>query len=89
MGFQFGTLEEQMKNLWPTNKIYNSSSRSELALHAGYNLHRPERRHRKGHKRPSTKRQLLQATSRFYHPMGLMSVLIAGKLIFQNPGVEV
>jgi hypothetical protein len=34
---------------------------------------------------PSTKRQLLQATSRFYDPMGLMSpVLITGKQIFQD-----
>jgi len=34
---------------------------------------------------PTTKRQLLQATSRFYDPLGLMSpVLITGKLIFQD-----
>jgi hypothetical protein len=33
---------------------------------------------------PITKRKLLQATSRFYDPLGLMSrVLITGKLIFQ------
>jgi len=39
----------------------------------------------KAHEGPSTKRQLLQATSRFYDPMGLMSpVLINGKLIFQD-----
>jgi len=39
----------------------------------------------KAHEGPSTKRQLLQATSRFYVPMGVMSqVLITGKLIFQN-----
>jgi hypothetical protein len=39
----------------------------------------------KAHEGPSTKRQLLQATSRFYDPMGLMSpVLITGKLIFQD-----
>ena len=41
---------------------------------------------------PTTKRQLLQATSRFYDPLGLMSpVLITGKLIFQDSwcrGVE-
>ena len=38
----------------------------------------------KAHEGPSTKRQL-QATSRFYDPMGLMSpVLITGKLIFQD-----
>jgi hypothetical protein len=40
--------------------------------------------------RPTTKRQLLQATSRFYDPMGLMSpVLITGKLIFQDSCAEV
>jgi hypothetical protein len=39
----------------------------------------------KAHEEPSTKRQLLQATTRFYVPMGVLSqVLITGKLIFQN-----
>ena len=39
----------------------------------------------KAHEGFSTKRQLLQASSRFYDPMGLMSpVLITGKLIFQD-----
>jgi len=39
----------------------------------------------KAHEGPSTKRQLLQATSRSYDPMGLTSpVLITGKLIFQD-----
>jgi hypothetical protein len=39
----------------------------------------------KVHEGPLTMRQLLQATSRFYDPMGLMSpVLITGKLIFQD-----
>jgi hypothetical protein len=34
---------------------------------------------------PSTKRKLLQASSRFYDPLGLMSpVIITGKLIFQD-----
>jgi len=34
---------------------------------------------------PITKRRLLQVTSRFYDPLGLMSpVLITGKLIFQD-----
>jgi len=46
----------------------------------------------KGRAELTTKRQLLQATSRFYDPLGLMSpVLITGKLIFQNSwcrGVE-
>jgi hypothetical protein len=41
---------------------------------------------------PTTKRQLLQAASRFYDPLGLMSpVLITGRLIFQDSwcrGVE-
>jgi hypothetical protein len=40
----------------------------------------------KAHEGPSTKKQFLQATPRFYDPMGLMSpVLITGKLIFQDP----
>ena len=39
----------------------------------------------KAHEGPSTKRQFLQATSRFYDPMSLMSpILITGKLIFQD-----
>jgi len=39
----------------------------------------------KAHKGPSTKRQILQATSRSYDPVGLMStVLITGKLILRD-----
>jgi hypothetical protein len=38
----------------------------------------------KAHERPSTKRQILPATSRFSDPMGLLPVLITRKLIFQD-----
>jgi hypothetical protein len=85
MGIQFGTLE----NIWKVGGLEIKLITQVLGV--SWNITRDtlftDNRDvtDKAHEGSSTKRQLLQVTSRFYDSMGLMSpVLITGKLIFQD-----
>jgi hypothetical protein len=80
---------EPLKDIWRTGGLDIKSTTQVLGV--GWDTTRDTlyTDHRdvtdKAHEGPLTKGQLLQVTSRFYDPMGLMSpVLITGKLIFQE-----
>jgi hypothetical protein len=80
---------EHLKNIWRIGGLEMKFVTQVLGLSWDTMLDTLFTDHRdvthKTHEGPSTKRQLLQATSRFYEPTGLMSpVLITGKLIFQD-----
>jgi len=87
---------ESLKNIWRVGGLEIKSTTQVLGVNwdtVGDTLFiDPSDVTDKVQERPTTKRQLLQATSRFYDPLGLLSpVLITGKLIFQDSwcrGVE-
>jgi len=80
---------ELLTNIWKVGGLEITSITQVLGVSWDITLDTLFTDHRdvtgKAHEGPSTKIQLLQATSRFYDPMGLMSpVLITWKLIFQD-----
>jgi hypothetical protein len=86
---KWASYSEPIRDIWRPS----CTERADLAQHLGVNWDTQTDtlfiEHRdvieEAQEGPLTKRRLLQALSRFYDPMGLMSpVLITGKLIFQE-----
>jgi hypothetical protein len=90
--FQMGkwaSNSEVLRNIWEVGGLEFRSVTQVLGVHRDTSRDTLFTDHRdvtdKAHEGPSTKRNLLQATSRYYDPMGLMSpVLTTGKLIFKD-----
>jgi hypothetical protein len=86
---KWATNSEPLKNIWRVSGVDIKSTTQVLGVcwDTVRDTHFTDHRDvtDKTHEGPTTKRQLLQATSRFYDPLGLMSpVLITRKLIFQE-----